>query len=112
MGTLVLNHPHKQVLANKKKSFQSTFISGVGEEYYIPQTIIGNVKQGDKVIILSDKKGSKERAEGFLNKLVQSSFTKHSPPRPRYDIYIDNLNKVPYHRNDFGDLERSGIAIF
>lgn len=112
MTTLVLNHPQSQVIANKKKSFASTFSSGVGEGYYIPQKLISGLNPGDNVVILSDKRGMEERAEGILDKFVVSGQTDHNPPRPRYDVYILDLKKVKFHRRDFGNLERSGIAVF
>ena len=110
--TLVLNHPESQVIKNKKKPFSHTFTSGIGESYYIPQTLLNGITSGDRVVILSDKRGLEERAEGILIRFVQSGYTKHNPPRPRYNVHIKGLQKVQYHRRDFDKLERSGIAVF
>ena len=41
--TLILNHPESQVIKNKKKPFFHTFTSGIGEGYYIPQTLLNGI---------------------------------------------------------------------
>ena len=110
--SLVLNHPESQVKKKKKQPFSQTFKTGIGVGYYIPQTLMQRISIGDRVVILSDKKGSEERAEGVLSNFMQSGSTNHNPPRPRYDVCITGLKKVKYHRNDFGKLERSGVAVF
>jgi hypothetical protein len=104
MPSLVINAPRNQVHENKKKSFDSTFGTGVGDGYAINRNLFSQIYPGCGVVLLS--KDQKLRAEGKLVKLVPSFKTGNGIQR--YDVYVKDFKRVPYLPER---LNRNGVAV-
>ncbi len=110
MKTLVIHHPEEEVTENNKRSFSICCSTGIGEGFAISKSKVDILKPGDKVVILCSTKGAERRAEGSLVKLVHVGATKSG--LKRYDVYIDSIFTVDYHRSDFDKLTHTGIAVY
>jgi hypothetical protein len=104
MLTLVINAPKAKTQEENKRSFKSTFHSGVGDEYAIWSHLVLHLVPGCKVVLLS--KDEELRAEGELVELVAKSKT--GSGIQRYDVHIKNLKMVPYKAEH---LNRNGVAV-
>jgi len=110
MKTLVIHHPEEEVTENQKKSFSLCCSTGIGQGFAISKAKVASLNSGDKIVILCNTSGYERRAEGTLIKLVHSGAT--GSGLKRYNVFIDNIIQVNYHRNDFGKLTHNGIAVF
>lgn len=104
MAMLVINAPRWRVQQENAKSFERTFHSGVGDGYAISKNLFDQLSPGCGVVLLS--KDQKLRAEGKLIRLVPT--TKANNGIQRYDVYIENLTRVPYRPEH---LNRNGVAV-
>ncbi len=104
MLTLLINAPKAKVQEENKRSFESTFKSGIGDEYAIWSHLVSHLVPGCKVVLLS--KDEELRAEGELVELVPKSKT--GSGIQRYDVHIKSLKMVPYKAEH---LNRNGIAV-
>jgi len=104
MPSLVINAPKKQVVENKKQSFDTTLKTGIGDGYAIDRKTFALIHPGCKVILLS--KDEKRRAEGRLVKLVPTSLTLTG--MQRYNVYIRDLVEIKYRSEK---LLHTGVAL-
>ena len=112
MTTLVIHHPEDNIDMDHRKSFSYCFKKGVGKEFAIPSKYIPELKQGIKVVVLCNTKGHERRAEGTLSALVHSGYIGDGKGMKRYDVTINNIKTVGYHRDDFERLLHTGVAVF
>ena len=104
MAILIINAPKQMAQSDKKKSFDSTFATGVGEGYAISSQLYERCRPGCRVVLLS--KDERKRGEGKLVRLVPTS--KAGNGIQRYDVYIEGLTRVPYRSEP---LNRNGVAV-
>jgi len=110
MTTLVIHAPG----AKAKKgapTFEDILATGVGPGYAIYESYISQLTiPGSKVVVLSNNKigplHKRERAEGLLVKLVQTTKTRGGIWR--YDVYFEKWKMVGYAPED---LNRCGVAV-
>ena len=88
------------------KSFEAIVNSRpcVGPDYAITRDLVAQLYAGCGVVLLC--KDKPRRAEGTLVKLVPT--VRAGNGIQRYDVYIDNLEMVPYKSEC---LNRNGVAI-
>jgi hypothetical protein len=107
MPTLVIHAPRRAVVAENRRTFESTFEKGVGDRYAIFKRLTRQLHPGCPVILLS--KDEKKQAEGTLVKLEPlRTVTKNGVPT--YDVHIENLKRVHY-RGENITLNRCGVAV-
>ena len=104
MATLIINAPKQMTQSEDKKSFDSTLKTGIGEGYAIPSTLFSKCSPGCTIVLLS--KDEEKRAEGKLLRLVPTN--KAGNGIQRYDVYIENLKRVPYKAEALG---RTGVSV-
>lgn len=104
MATLVIHAPRWRESYDNAKSFQSTLLSGIGEDYAISKQLFAQLDEGCRVVLLS--KDQKLRAEGRLDKLVPTKKARNGIQR--YNVHIKNLQRVEYQPER---LNRNGIAV-
>ncbi len=100
----MINAPKAKVQGENKRSFKSTFNSGIGDEYAIWSHWVSLIAPGCKVVLLS--KDEELRAEGELVELVPKSKT--GSGIQRYDVHLKKLKMVPYKAER---LNRNGVAV-
>ena len=110
MTTLVILAPDYKVKRGGM-SFKAVLTGGIGPQYAIYESIISQLTiPGSKVVVLRNNKiGSlhkRERAEGLLVKLVQTTKTRGGIWR--YDVYFEKWKMVGYAPED---LNRCGVAV-
>jgi hypothetical protein len=95
--TLYLSTPSRKEKQGSTK-FEKTKLTGIGSKFWIKATSVKKLSKGMPVVVLR-RDVNKSRAEGVLIKWVQSGLTRHDPPQPRYDLFVDQFIKVePYVR--------------
>lgn len=104
MNALVIHAPKGKATLEAKRTFESTIKTGIGDGYAIPKKYHSMIHPECKVIVLS--KDQKLRAEGKLDKLVQSG--KADNGIIRYDVHIKELCIVEYKPEC---LCRTGISV-
>lgn len=104
MTTLVINAPRRATTSESKRSFDSTFASGVGEGYAIAKASVTRCLPGSKVVLLSTDEG--KRAEGTLVKLEPAGKARNG--LQRYDVHVANLARVAYRPEQ---INRYGVAV-
>jgi hypothetical protein len=102
--TLVINAPRRTVLSDRRKTFDLTFSSGVGDGYAISRASAAHCHVGCKVVLLSTDEY--KRAEGILVKLEPAG--KAGNGLQRYDAHIESLRRVAYRP---GRINRNGVAV-
>ncbi len=105
MATLIIHAPRTMVEQERKRSFQETLQSGIGDGYAIPKGVCDELIFGSDAVVLLDKV-DKRRAEGTLEKLVENGETESH--MKRYDVHIKGLREVEYKSERLG---RTGVSV-
>jgi hypothetical protein len=104
MAALVIHAPKEKNQTESKRSFDTTFKSGIGDGYAIWKSLASQITPNCKVIVLS--KDERKRAEGVLVKLVPVEKT--ASGIQRYDVKMRDLKMVPFKDER---LNRNGVAV-
>ncbi len=106
MPTLYLSAPYdkSQQGSSFYKDFYTILQSGIGPDYAIYSSLVGQINAGMKVVLFD--RGRHLQAEGS----VISLNPKPSNRIQRYDVYIRNLSTVQY-TNPPG-MNRCGVGVF
>jgi hypothetical protein len=79
-------------------------LDGKGQGYAIAQNLSAQLSEGCRVVLLS--KDQKLRAEGKLKALIATK--KAEIGVQRYDVYMENMKRVPYKPES---LNRYGVSV-
>lgn len=105
MTTLYLSAPYdrSQFGSDFYKDYHAILRSGIGPDYAIYSTLIGQIRPGIRVVVFD--RGRQLQAEGTVSHLVP----KPSNRVPRYDVHIHNLTTV--HYNSPPGVNRCGVEV-
>jgi hypothetical protein len=106
MSTLFLSAPRARTTQGSGfyRTFQTILSNGIGPDYGIYSTLIGQ-DPGDKVVVFD--RDQQLQAEGVVANVTRKGKTANGVQR--YDVHIRNLTTVPY-ANPL-HVNRCGVAV-
>src|SRR5882724_7871965 len=107
MPTLYLSAPFDKTQEGQTafyKDFYRIVQNGIGPDYAIYSTLIGQIRPGLKVVLFDRVR--QKQAEGKVTQVIP----KPSNRVPRYDIYIQDLTTVPYSSPP--RVNRCGVEVY
>src|SRR5258708_6639858 len=105
MCTLVIHAPQWKENEKDAKSFRQILSSGVGGGYAIADNLRKKLYPGCRVVLLCAAR--RQRAEGTLQKLVESGSTRSG--MKRYDVHIEDFRTLDPYKHE--RLNRQGVAV-
>jgi hypothetical protein len=112
MSTLVIHAPDYQVGLNSKRSFDYTCKIGKGSGYAINKTLIGDLKIGMSVALISRRRrtGPNMQVDGTLRGWTSNGHITGNGI-PRYDLDIQFNTQPKASTLNYVGLNRNGVQI-